>query len=79
MPLPKAGEDFLDVTMQAAKKGAIIHFYDFVREDQFEFAKQKVKKACKLARRKCRILRIVKSGQQKPRVFRISVDFKIIS
>ena len=77
MPLPKGGEDFLDVALKSAKKNAIIHFYDFQEEGLFSISKQKVKKACELSKRKCRILRLVKCGQQKPRVYRICVDFKV--
>jgi tRNA (guanine37-N1)-methyltransferase len=78
MPLPKGGEDFLDVAIKAAKKGAIIHFYDFLHEDAFEQAKEKVKAACKLAKKKYKILDLVKCGQQSPRIYRICVDFKIL-
>lgn len=77
MPLPKEGENFLDIALKAAKKGAIIHFYDFKDKKHFFITKQKVKKACKLAKKKCKILRLVKCGQQKPRVYRICVDFKV--
>lgn len=78
MPLPKGGEDFLDVAIKAAKKGAIIHFYDFLHEDAFEQAKEKVKAACKLAKKKFKIIDLVKCGQQSPRIYRICVDFKIL-
>lgn len=78
MPLPKGGENFLDIALKAAKKGTIIHFYDFKDEEHFFITREKIKKACELARKKCRILRTVKCGQQKPRVYRICVDFKVL-
>ena len=78
MPLPKGGEDFLDVALNSVKKNGIIHFYDFLHEDEFDKAKEKVKNACKMAGKKCRILRLIKCGQQSPRVYRICVDCKII-
>jgi len=77
MPLPKGGENFLDVALSVIKKGGIIHFYDFLHVDEFDLAKQKVRDACLLAKKKCKILRLVKCGQQKPRVYRICVDFKV--
>ncbi|MFH1316971.1 MAG: class I SAM-dependent methyltransferase family protein [Candidatus Woesearchaeota archaeon] len=77
MPLPKGAEDFLVTALKASKKGTIIHFYDFEREDEFQKAKEKVKLACKKLKRNCRILRIVKCGQNAPRFFRICVDFKV--
>ena len=78
MPLPKSGENFLDVALKSVKKNGIIHFYDFLHESEFDKAKEKVKNACKIAGKKCRILRLVKCGQQSPRVFRICVDVKVL-
>ena len=77
MPLPKGGEDFLDIAISAVKKNGIIHFYDFLHSSEFEQGKQKVKKACKLAKKRCKILRLVKCGQQSPRIFRVCVDVKV--
>jgi tRNA G37 N-methylase Trm5 len=77
MPLPKSAEDFLDLALKSIKKQGIIHFYDFLNENEFYKAKEKIKKACMKAKKKCRILRVVKCGQHAPRVFRICVDFKV--
>ena len=77
MPLPKGGEDFLDVSLKAIKKKGVIHFYDFLHEDEFYKAKDKVKQACTLAKKKCKIIRLTKCGQQSPRVHRICVDFRV--
>lgn len=73
MPLPKSAEEFLDVALKAAKKGTMIHFYDFLFEKDFNQAGGKIKKHCK----KCKILRTVKCGQYSPRKFRVCVDFKV--
>jgi len=77
MPLPLGGENFLDTALSAIKKGGIIHFYDFKDVTGFEIAKEKVLKACKKARKKCKILRLVKCGQIAPRTYRICIDFKV--
>lgn len=77
MPLPKGAEDFLGLALSKTKKKGIIHFYDFLSEDEFYLAKEKIDKACKKAKKKYKILRIVKCGQFSPHVFRICVDFKI--
>jgi tRNA (guanine37-N1)-methyltransferase len=77
MPLPLTGENFLDIALTAAKKKAIFHFYDFLKEDEFYLAKEKIKKVCDAAKRKFKILRIVKAGQIKPREYRICVDFSV--
>jgi tRNA (guanine37-N1)-methyltransferase len=74
MPLPKSAEDFLDVALEQAKDGAVVHFYDFLEETKFEEAHEKLDKACKKAGFKYEILRTVKCGQHAPHVFRICVD-----
>ncbi len=77
MPLPKTAEEFLDITLPVAKKGCIIHMYGFYHVDEFDKAKQEVKKYCERLGRTYEILEIVKSGQQSPRTYRICVDFKV--
>ena len=73
MPLPKSAEEFLDIAFKVSKKGTIIHFYDFLPEEKFNNAIEKIKKHCK----KCKILKIIKCGQYSPRKFRICVDFVV--
>ncbi|MEM4268170.1 MAG: class I SAM-dependent methyltransferase family protein [Candidatus Woesearchaeota archaeon] len=77
MPLPKNADDYLDVAIASAKKGANMHFYDFLSEKSFEQAHEKIKSACKEAGVKCRIIRTVKCGQHSPGIFRVCVDFYI--
>ncbi len=77
MPLPKSAEDFLPAALKAAKKGAIIHFYDFLHEDEFYLAEEKAKRACKNAGLKYKKLDFVKCGQHSPRTFRVCLDFKV--
>lgn len=78
MPLPKTAADYLDVALKASKKGAIIHFYDFQKETETDKSIEKIKKACKQAKKKYRILKIVKCGQHAPREFRVCIDFKVL-
>jgi len=77
MPLPLGGENFLDVALSAIKKKGTIHFYDFKDESGFEIAKKKVIDACKKAKKKCKILRLVKCGQIAPRTYRVCIDFEV--
>ncbi|MBI4453139.1 class I SAM-dependent methyltransferase family protein [Candidatus Woesearchaeota archaeon] len=77
MPLPKHAEDFLPEALAVSKKGTIIHFYDFLHEEKFNEAVEKIKKACEKAKKNCKILEIVKCGQHSPRTFRICVDFRV--
>lgn len=78
MPLPKGAESFLPVAFAAAKQGTIIHFYDFEKEEEIPgSAIEKAKKAAASAKRKIRILIVVKCGQLAPRAYRVCVDFKL--
>ncbi|MDO8740271.1 MAG: class I SAM-dependent methyltransferase family protein [Candidatus Woesearchaeota archaeon] len=78
MPLPKGAENFLELALSAAKKGTIIHFYDFLNENEFEKGIEKLDNVCKKLKRSCKIINIVKCGQYKPREFRVCVDFEIL-
>lgn len=79
MPLPKSAEDFLDAALLASKKGTIIHFYDFLREENIpKEAIEKIDAACKRNNRKYKIIETVKCGQHAPRTFRICVDFEVL-
>lgn len=77
MPLPKTSENFLPSAFMACKKSCIIHFYCFAKEDEFDLAKKNILNLCKTINVKCKILRVVKSGQTSPRTYRICIDFKV--
>ncbi|MBI2659320.1 class I SAM-dependent methyltransferase family protein [Candidatus Woesearchaeota archaeon] len=77
MPLPKGGENFLDLALRCIKKNGIVHFYDFLHEDEFHKAGEKVKSACLKSKRKFRILKTIKCGQYSPRFYRVCVDFVV--
>ena len=80
MPLPKGAESFLDVAFAAAKKGSVIHFYDFEKEDDIpEKSVAKVAAASVGVKKKIRILSVVKCGQLAPRAYRVCVDFKVFN
>jgi tRNA (guanine37-N1)-methyltransferase len=74
MPLPKSAEDFLDVALRFVKKKGIVHFYDFLHENDIpDVALAKIKSKCK-----AKILEVVKCGQYSPGKFRICVDFQVL-
>ena len=79
MPLPKTGEQFLDLTLKKTKKNGMIHLYSFLDEQDFKKYAQKVREICKKNKREIRILKKVKCGQFSPRVFRVCFDIKILS
>ncbi|MBC8500499.1 MAG: class I SAM-dependent methyltransferase family protein [DPANN group archaeon] len=78
MPLPRGGESFLREALMVARKGTIIHFYDFLRETEFEKVEEKVKKACEKKGVKYKVLNFVKCGQYSPRKFRVCLDFRVL-
>jgi|TARA_B100002003_G_C14044493_1_gene503153 tRNA (guanine37-N1)-methyltransferase len=78
MPLPRSAEDYLDVALKASKKGAVIHFYDFLNEEEFGLAKEKISKACKKAKKKFNVIKLVKCGHFGPNIYRVSLDFKVL-
>ena len=78
MPLPRGAEAYLGIALKAAKKNSIIHFYDFLHENEFSKAKEKIDLACKKAKKQYRILELVKCGHFGPGIYRICVDFKIL-
>ncbi len=73
LPLPGSAEQYFNVVKKVAKKGAIIHFYDFQHEGEFDNAKEEIKKVFS----KAKILRIVKAGMYSSRKWRICVDFRL--
>ncbi len=78
MPLPKTGEDFLGIALNASKKSAVIHFYDFGTEKEFREIHEKIKKICKKENKKCKILHTEKCGDYAPYIYRVCVDFKVL-
>ena len=78
MPMPKTALTFLETAFKAAKRGTIIHFYTFGREEEFKEIRDKIKEECKKHKKKCRILRTVKAGHYAPGVYRVCVDFRLL-
>lgn len=78
MPLPKTGEDFLDIALNASKNKSIIHFYDFSDEKDFpDLSINKIKKAAEKFNLSFKVLDSVKCGDYSPGVHRVCIDFQI--
>lgn len=75
MPLPKGGEDFLNVAIGQTKQHATIHFYNFLPEDNIDQARQMIHAACAAMGRNYSVMDVRKCGQQSPRVYRVCADF----
>ena len=78
MPLPKTGEQFLDIALSKVKLGGMIHLYAFLNENEIDKEAKKVRDICKDNKHSVRIMRKVKCGQFSPSVFRICFDIKVI-
>ncbi len=77
MPLPKGASKYLDLAFCVSKRGTIIHFYDFLTENDFADAKKKLIEVCKKNNADCRIIRLVKCGRYGPGIYRVCIDFKV--
>lgn len=76
MPLPKTSSDFLDVAAKLISKEGIINFYFFDSLDVV-LDNSKIKGLFSKYFSKFKILRIVKAGQQSPRIYRLCADIEI--
>ncbi len=79
MPLPKTGEDFLNIALSKSKIGTTIHLYSFLDEKDLAKESIRIKKICVRFGHKVRVLRKVKCGQFSPNVYRMCFDLKVLS
>ncbi len=78
MPLPKTGEEFIDLALKRSIVGTIIHLYSFLNETEINTYARKVSNLCKEQGHAVRIIRKVKCGQFSPGVFRVCFDIKVL-
>ncbi len=78
MPLPKTGEQFLDLALLKIQKKGTIHLYAFLEEKDFNAYAQKVRGICDKLGYKIKILRKIKCGQFSPGTFRVCFDIKML-
>jgi len=79
MSRPQLKDDFLDAALKAAKKGTVIHFYDFLNEkDMPNGAIKKIETATRKAKKKFKIIRWKKALEIGPRKWRVRVDFIVL-
>ncbi len=71
MPLPKTGEEFLDLALRKVNVGGTIHLYSFLNELEMKSEAKRLAKEYPV-----KVLRTVKCGQFSPSVFRICFDLK---
>ncbi|MEO2154754.1 MAG: hypothetical protein ABGW69_03000, partial [Nanoarchaeota archaeon] len=78
MPLPKGSENFLDLAFKNIKNGGIIHWYQFIKEEEIEKAINFAKEEAKKQNKEVEVLKVRKVGQIAPRTYRVRIDLKII-
>jgi len=78
MPRPQLKDSFLQAALSIAKKKGIIHFYDFLMEEQIpDIAVDKIMNECKKLKKGCRILGWKRAGEIAPYKWRVRVDFVV--
>lgn len=77
MARPQLKETFLKEAFSVAKKGATIHFYDFVTETNFSESFKKIDETAKKTKHVIEILNFKKVREIAPYKFHIRIDFKI--
>lgn len=78
MPLPKTGENFLDLAFNYTKKGGIIHYYEFEREENlWDKPINKIKDYAKKNNLDLKVKGKEKCGHYAPYVHRICLDLKL--
>ena len=66
--IPHYGVKLMPALLKFAKKGTIIHIYDFANEEDLEEPARKIK---------AKIIRVVKAGQAATRRYRVCIDAKV--
>lgn len=79
MPRPKLSSSFLDVAFPRVKKGGIIHYYGFYKEDEVGKMKEMIFSEAKKAKRKIKIAKIEKAGDIGAYKFRYRADLRILN
>ena len=78
MPAPHDATEYLDLIFEVAKKGTIVHIYDFSKEDEIpKKTLEKINEVFKKFNKKYELLSWHKCGQNKPREYRICLDIKL--
>jgi len=78
MPRPQLKDSFLEQAFMLSKKGTMVYYYDFCRDDEIEDVKEKIWAEAKKAKKSIKLLNVRKAGELAPHKIRLRVDFKII-
>ncbi|HLF54094.1 MAG TPA: class I SAM-dependent methyltransferase family protein [Candidatus Nanoarchaeia archaeon] len=75
--IPHNGIKLVPSILKFAKKGAFLHVYDFASEENLSDAGARLRSACSLKKKSCKVLRIVRAGQHAVRKYRVCVDARL--
>lgn len=78
MPLPKTGEEFLDIALRKIKKNGMIHLYQFLNEMEINKRGKEISGICKKHKHPVKVIKKVKCGQFSPGTFRVCFDIKVL-
>lgn len=79
MPRPQLNETFLKQALQVSKKGAIIFFRAFGKQEELENIILKAYKEAKTCKKTLKLLKISKAGEISPYKYRWRVDFRVMN
>lgn len=79
MPRPQLKDTFLEQAFMVSKKGTIIYYYDFCKEEEAAFVVNKIEKQAEKFGKKIKILNAKSAGEIAPYKIRLRVDFKVLS
>jgi len=78
MPRPQLKDSFLQEAFMLSKKGTVIYYYDFCKQDEINLIIDKIKDEAKKAKKKIKILKSKNAGEIAPYKIRCRVDFKVV-
>lgn len=80
MARPQLKDTFLKETLLVTKKGTIVHFHDFVKDDEFKkkISYKRILDAAKIKRKKVKIMGMKILRELAPYKYNVRVDFKVL-
>jgi len=78
MPRPQLKDSFLQEAFMLSKKGTVVYYYDFCKQDEINLIIDKIKDEAKKAKKKIKILKSKNAGEIAPYKIRCRVDFKVV-
>jgi len=78
MARPNLRDNFLDVGFGVVRKGGVIHYYGFYKEEDKDKMVEMIKEEAKKAGEKVKIVKVKKAGEIGVRKYRWRVDLKVL-